>query len=149
MTTTVTVISEIKAASHGPDPPIFRLADLTMLYKQRLEQLGIESPQVHATPLKDQLLCHIPELQAHHQGQNVMLAFEKDVGSILAQASKYSEAIHLAKAAGMIRRDMLNHKSNFSNMFNNADLGQAVHEHGADIKSQLQHGASKSDLAIS
>lgn len=64
----VTHISEIKAASDGTDPPIFRLADLTTLYKQRLEQLGVESPQVHATRLKDQLLCHIPELQAHHQG---------------------------------------------------------------------------------
>ncbi len=156
----VTHISEIKAASDGTAPPIFRLANLTMLYKQRLEQLGVESPQVHATQLKDQLLCHIPELQAHHQGRDVMLAFEKDVGSMLAQASKYGEAIHLAKAAGIIRQDMLNHKSHFSSsMFNNADLEQAVPpslfqfvcmiEHGADIMSQLQHGASKSDLAIS
>ena len=96
-------------------------ADLTTLYKQRLEQLGVESPQVHATRLKDQRLCHIPELQAHHQGRDVMLAFEKDVGSILAQASKYGEAIHLAKAAGMIRQDMLNLESHFSSMFNNAD----------------------------
>jgi len=88
-----------------------------------------------------------------------MLAFEKDVGSILAQASRYGDAIHLAKAAGMIKRDMLYHKSHFSSTFNNGDLEQAVPpsllqfvcmiKHGADIKSQLQHGASKSDLAIS
>lgn len=78
-----------------------------MFYKQRLEQLGVESPHVHATRLKDQLLCHIPQLQAHHQGRDIMLAFEKYVGSILAQASRYGDAIHLAKAAGMIKRDML------------------------------------------
>lgn len=64
----VTHISEIKASSDGTDPPIFKLADLTTLYKQQLEQLGVESPQVHATRLKEQLLCHIPELQAHHRG---------------------------------------------------------------------------------
>ena len=40
-----------------------------------------------------------------------MLAFEKDVGAILAEASKCGEAIHLAKAAGMIWRDTLQHKS--------------------------------------
>ncbi|KAI4799944.1 hypothetical protein KUCAC02_016482 [Chaenocephalus aceratus] len=118
----------------------------------RLEQLGVESPDVHPTRLKDQLLFHIPKLQAHHQGRDVMLAFENDVGSILSQASKYGEAIHLAKAAGIIRRD-------FSSTFNDTDLEQAVPpsllqfvcmiEHGADIKSQLQHGASKSDLSIS
>lgn len=88
-----------------------------------------------------------------------MLAFEKDVGSLLAQTSKYGEAIHLAKTAAMIRQDMLSHKSNSSSIFNKADVEQAVPqsllqfvcmiEHGADIKSQLQHGASKSDLALS
>lgn len=38
----------------------------------------------------------IPQLQAHYLGRDIMLAFEEDVGSILAQAPKYSEAIHLA-----------------------------------------------------
>ncbi|KAK3889081.1 hypothetical protein Pcinc_006956 [Petrolisthes cinctipes] len=59
----------------------------------------------------------------------------------------------------MIRRDMLAHKTRFSNALFSTDLEQAVPpsllqfvcmvEHGADIKSQLQHGASKSDLALS
>ena len=54
---------------------------------------------------------------------------------------------------------MLHHKSNFSSNFHDKDLEHAVPpsllqfvcmiEHGADIKSQLQHGASKSDLAVS
>ena len=155
----VTYITEMKNASDSRDPHIFKLANLTMLYKQRLEQLGVESPDVHPTRLKDQLLFHIPKLQAHHQGQDVLLAFENDVGSNLSQASKYGEAIHLAKAAGIIRRGMLNQKSNFSSTFNDTNLEQAVPpsllqfvcmiEHGADIKSQLQHGASKSDLSIS
>ena len=130
-----------------------------MLYRERLEQLGIESPAVHATRLKDQLLVHILELQAHHEGHDVMLAFEKDVGAILAEASKYGEAIHLAKAAWMIRCDMLQHKSQCSSTCLDGCLEDAVPslllqfvcmiEHGTGIKSQLQHEASKSDLAMS
>ena len=130
-----------------------------LLYRERLEQLGIESPAVHATRLKDQLLVHIPELQAHHEGCDVMLAFEKDVGAIHTEASKYGEAIHLAKAAGMIQYDMLKHKSQFNSNCLDGCLEDAVPssllqfvcmiEHGTDIKSQLKHGASKSDLAMS
>ena len=88
-----------------------------------------------------------------------MLAFEKDVGAILAEASRYGEAIHLAKAAGMIQHDMLQHKSQFNSTCLDGCLEDAVPssllqfvcmiEHGTDIKSQLQHEASKSDLAMS
>ena len=67
----VTYISEMKNASDSRDPLIFKLADLTTLYKQRLEQLGVESPNVHSTRLKDQLLFHIPKMQAHRKGRDV------------------------------------------------------------------------------
>lgn len=102
---------------------------------------------------------HIPELQAHHQGRDVLMVFETDIGSILADVSKYGEAFHLTEAARIIRRDMLNQKTRFSGAFPEGCLVESVPpsllqficmiEHGADIKSQLCHGASKSDLAIS
>lgn len=63
-----------------------------------------------------------------------MLAFEKYVGSIPA-------AIHLAKAAGMIRRDMLLHKSRFSSTFNNVDLEQAVLPSFLQFVYMIEHGA--------
>lgn len=154
----VTYKTETKNASESSDPPIFRLGDLCSLYRERLEQLGIELPDMHSTCLKEQLLFHIPELEAHHQGRDVLLVFKKDVGEILAQASKYGEAIHMAKAAGMIRRNMLKRKRPFNSTFHDGCLEDPVPasllqfvcliEHGADIKSQLQHGASKSDLAL-
>lgn len=105
-------INETKVASS--DPPIFRLGDLCILYKERLEQLGIVVPDVHTTCLKEQLLLHIPELEAHHHGRDVLLVFKKDVGSILAQANQYGDTVHLAKAAKIIRRDMLQHKLEFN-----------------------------------
>ena len=61
----VTYICEMKNASDSRQPPIFKLADLTKLYKQRLEQLGVDSPDVHPTRLKDQLLLHSSYLQAN------------------------------------------------------------------------------------
>ena len=88
------------------------------------------------------------------------MAYDPDVAYILAQTSKYSEAIHLTKAAELIRRDMLNNsRPPFTNAFLDGCLQQSVPpslvafvgmlEHGADIKSQLQQGSSKSDIAIS
>lgn len=154
----VTYIIETKSASESSAPPVFRLADMCTLYRQRLEQLGIDNPDVHSTRLKDQLLHDIPDLQAENHGRDVLLAFNKDVGSILANASKYGEAVHLAKAAGLIRREMLKHKAQWNGTSPDGCLEDAVPpsllqfvcmiEHGADIKSQLQHGASKSDLAM-
>ena len=104
----VTYVNEMRNASEeGSAPVIFKLADLVSLYSQRLEQLGVESPDVNRTRLKEQLLERIPELEAHRKGRDVLFAFRKDVGAILA--SKYSEAIHIAKAAEIIRKEMLHH----------------------------------------
>lgn len=76
--------------------------------------------------LKDQLLFHIPDLQANRQGRYVLFAFETNIGSILSEASHYGEAIHLAKAAAIIRQDMLRHKSSFSSNFHEKEFGQVV-----------------------
>jgi len=143
----VTYITETKNASEGSAPPVFRLGDLSCLYKERLQQLGIKSPNTHATRLKEQLLFHILELEAHHQGRDVLLAFKTDVGKIIAQASKYGEAIYLAKAAGIIRNDMLKHKRPFNGTFHNGCLEDSfpesllqfvcIIEHGADISLPL------------
>ena len=70
----------------------------------------------------------------------------------------YSDAIILAKAAKILRRHMPGHKSTFDGTFNMDSSEDAVPpsllqfvgmvEHGADIKSQLRFGASKTDTAI-
>lgn len=77
----------------------------------------MESPDVNSTRLKQQLLARLPELEAHKNGRAVLMAFNKDVGSVLSDAGKYNEAIHIAKAAAIIRKEMLNHKIKFSNQF--------------------------------
>ena len=51
-------IMETKTSSDNPVE--FRLADLVSLYKQRLEQLGMKTPDVNYTRLKEKTACRNP-----------------------------------------------------------------------------------------
>jgi hypothetical protein len=51
----LTYIVETKTGSDNP--VVFRLAELVSLYKQRLEQLGMKTPDVNSTRLKEKLLA--------------------------------------------------------------------------------------------
>ena len=104
-------------------------------------------------------MSEVPELEAHKQGKDVLLTFQKDVSFVLSDASDYySEAIILGKAANILQRHMLNHKSKFCGTYHEGCIQQAIPptllqfvamlEHGADIESQLRFGASKTDVAI-
>ncbi len=87
-----------------------------------------------------------------------VLAFKEDIGTVLSQASDYSDAIILSKAASILRNQILNHKSKFNGNFDEQCIDNSILpvllqfvcmiEHGAGIKSQLRLGASKTDLAM-
>ena len=152
----VTYIVESSLYSNGP--VTFRLADICRLYKQRLEQLGMDTPDVNSTRLKDKLMAEIPELEAHRSGRDVLLALQQDVGKALAQSSDFSEAVIIAKAAKILRKCILDHPSRFDGTIPEGSVRNATPplllqfvgmvEHGSDIKSQLRFGALKSDQAI-
>ena len=95
--------------------PIFKLTDLVQLYTNRLVELGVKiTGRIHSTDLKNRILANMPGLQAYKQGRDVLLSFNDDVGFALRDAcldDGDDEAICLAKAARIIRRDMLE-KSN-------------------------------------
>ena len=101
--------------------PVFVLAYLTALYTTRMEQLGtIMTGRVHSTKLKNQILRYFPDLEEHKQGRDVLLAFNQDLGSALQKACGQDaddDAIHLARAANIVRRDMLKIKTAFSGSF--------------------------------
>ena len=115
-------------------------------------------PDVNATRLKDMLVAEIPQMEAYTKGRDVLLAFKGDIGPVLSDASDYSDAIILAKAAKMLRRQMVDHKCKFDGTFHDSCTTDSVPaillqfvcmiEHGADIKSQLRFGASTTDLAL-
>ena len=154
-------INEAEDACVENAPLVFKLADVVILFQSRVVQLDVGLPDVHATRLKDKLLFHIPHYYASMLiAKGEMSCWPTTLMWATTQTSKYSEAIHLVKAAELIRRDMLNNsRPPFTNAFIDGCLQQSVPsslvafvgmiEHGADIMSQLQQGSSKSDLAIS
>jgi hypothetical protein len=108
--------------SGDEDMTILKLADLTKLYKNRLEQLTgsqIEG-RIHSTELKNRILCHFPELRAYRHGMHVLLAFEDDVGLALKRAFETDhddDAAHLSECAQIIRKEIFDTKYNFDGSF--------------------------------
>jgi hypothetical protein len=128
------------------------------MYQERLSQLGLKSLPVHTTRLKETLLNKMPGLKAHTKGRDLLLIFEKDIGPTIALACDYSDTIHMAKTAEILREDLQKHKSKFMGSFSadkiQSSIPSSLHhlvkmiEHGPDIKSQLENDRYKSDLTI-
>lgn len=108
-----------EASSDEDNAPVFKLADLAQLYKVRLEQLGVVvENRVHTTRLKNRLLSELPDLQAHTQGKDVLLTLKKDVGPALRKACDHdSEAMHLVRAAQVVRQEMFDTTFSFDGSF--------------------------------
>ena len=92
--------------------PVFKLADLAQLYTSRMEQLGVkhEGRAGCTQPVLSRLLAHFPNMCAQHQGRDVLLAFNEDIGDALAKACELDsglDAIHLARAAQIVRRHII------------------------------------------
>ena len=52
-----------------------------------MEQLGVVSDtRVNSTHLKQILLAHFPDLQAHTKGRDLFPVFDKDIGAALGKA---------------------------------------------------------------
>ena len=85
---------------------------MVSLYKKRLQQLGVTVGNgIHSTRLKIRLLSALPDLTAHVQGREILLTFEEDIGLALIKACDGdSDAVHLMRAAQVIRKELLNIK---------------------------------------
>ena len=91
---------------------VFKLTDMVSLYKKRLQQLGVTvGNRIHSTRLKIRLLSALPDLTAHVQGREILLTFKEDIGLALIKACDGgSDAVHLMRAAQVIRKELLNIK---------------------------------------
>ena len=101
--------------------PVFRLADLAKLYTTRMEQLGVAlCKKVTSTRLKERLLAQLPGLRSQSKGRDVLLAFDEDIGEALGKACEQdcdTEAVHLARAAQIVRRYMFEDTGRFRGSF--------------------------------
>ena len=100
---------------------VFQLSYLAKMYSSSLEQLGAQVPdRINSTGLKDRLLVQTPELSTYTEGKEVKLAFSRNIGAALNFAKTHdhdAEAMYLAKAAMLLRRELFCKKQCFNGAF--------------------------------
>lgn len=91
---------------------VLTLTELHELYINRLQDFGIKK-EVNRTRLKSRILSHFPgKLQEQSDGKTVLLVFNEGMASFLREElwkhDYESDALTLAKAARIVRREMFN-----------------------------------------
>ena len=79
--------------------------------------------------LKDRILAYFPDLQAHKEGRDIFLVFNKDVGPAIRKACEHdadTDAIHLARAANIVRREIFNKESSFTGTYDSQCQASSV-----------------------
>jgi len=127
--------------------PIFKLADLVKLYTDRLSQLALDRPaeRVHSTRLKEKLLTHFPKMRAQQDGRDVLLVFESDIGPALKKACQHDcdqDAMYLAKAAEIVRRNMFGTAEPFDGSFTEGCQERAISSNLLALVNMILQGPS-------
>ena len=97
---------------------IHKLADLADMYTSRLKQLGaIITSRTHR--LKERISEMVPDIEEHKQGRDILLASKKDFSMALGKVCEDcdNEAMHLAQAATIVRREMMMIENSFDGSF--------------------------------
>ena len=119
------------------------------LYNTRLVQLGSDADsRVHSTRLKERILSYFPDMEAHQQGRNIVLVGNEHIGSALNKACEYdadNEAVILARAAKIVRRDMLQLKKKFEGSFDSKCQEESVPSSLTTLVSMVLNGPSIKD----
>ena len=101
------------------EPTLLTLSDLVKFYTSRIEHfLKAECGKVNVTRLKERIREAFPSLTAHTEGREVYLALRDEIGAMLTRAKKMDlDAMSLARAAHIVRREILNTKNTFNGSF--------------------------------
>ena len=112
--------------------PVFKLAFLSQMYNEKLEQHGINaSGRIHTTRLKERLLAHMPEIEAYKSGRDVLIGYRDDIGEAMRQVcikNSDDEGIILVQAANIVRREIMenNMEQKISEMFSSGAQEQPI-----------------------
>ena len=106
-------------ASDETTTPVFYLKELTEMYKKHLIAQGAteNANSVNQTRLKNAILDNVPGLCVIKSGKYVLLTLNGELGRALFNACLSScsdDGILLAKAAQIIRKDLLRYEQQFS-----------------------------------
>ena len=115
----VALIKETRKS--GGELPIFKQADLAKTYTSCLDGFDVETTaRPHTFRLKERPLYQVPDLEYFNKGGDVYLAFGADLSNVLHKVHKEDqddEAILLAKASAIIRKDILENEYTFDGSF--------------------------------
>ena len=116
---------------------------------------------MHSTRLKERLLLQIPELRAEQLGRHVLMLFKKDIGDAVKRViadDMDADAVHLVRAAHVVRKNMLERAYEFTGSFENGCELNAVPPslttlirmilEGPNIESQSETIRTKSHIAV-
>ena len=103
----------------------------------------------------------VPDLEEHKQGRDILLALKKDVSIALGKVREDcdNEAMHLARAATIVRREMVMIENNFDGSFDQNCQQNSVSKslislvnmilYGPNIKTQASNAnATQAGLSI-
>ena len=83
--------------------------------------MGKQHDHLHSTRLKNRILAHFPDVTAHKEGGGGGVIVLLDLGEALRRSFDHDydddEAIRLARAANIVRRDMLKMQASFVGSF--------------------------------
>ena len=98
------------------DPSVLKLSDMVQLFSSKFKS---SHERINSTRLKERIMAAFPDLTAHSIGRDVVLAPRDDIGDVLmvAKQNKDSMICCLAKAARIIRKEILQVKNTFNGTF--------------------------------
>lgn len=126
----------------------FKLADLVRMYAGRLQQLGVEvTSRINSTRLKNRILANIPGMQAQAStsGNDIFLVFKEDLAFALENFLSLdydNEAMVLAQAATIVRRDMKQSKYTFKGSLEESCQTNSVPTSLLSLTNMLLFGAN-------
>eukprot|EP00112_Aurelia_sp_Birch-Aquarium-sp1_P005412 Seg1614.17 transcript_id=Seg1614.17/GoldUCD/mRNA.D3Y31 product="hypothetical protein" protein_id=Seg1614.17/GoldUCD/D3Y31 len=138
------------------------LAGIVFAELSQMQQLGVQTElRIHSTRLKERLLSHIPNLQAHRSGRDVLLAIQDDVGdalTLMCFQDDDDQGILLAKSAKLVREKLFSDNQPFNGTFTSSSKSESVPEvlvalismilEGPGIKEQTQEIAFSAARSI-
>ena len=126
----------------------FKFADLCHLFEKHLKEFGIDT-EVYKVRFKEKILSYFHEAQAQSDGKNILLIFQQGMQQILKHVlnTDYeSDAMILAKAARIIRKDIFNfHGFHFSGSFPPGCQQESVPINLKYLSSMLLNGPNLKD----
>ena len=115
------LLAYIEEQLETEEPLLLTLSDLVKFYMCKLRELfGEDCGTVNSTHLKERILDDFPDLTAHTKDRNkVHLVLKHEIGGILSNSGKNidSDARCLARAAHIVRREVLDVKNSFNGQF--------------------------------